>query len=293
VKKSNQTLVFLIFSVVYIASYRHATANSLKTHCFNTDSVEYCFHTRNSIEENEVHQYKGIVKKYANKLHDYFDHKPEGVVHLIFNSLDETANGTAFVFPYNYIILNSEKPRKNSYLYSDSTKWRDILFVHEYTHILTMDMTHGMIEALRYVFGSSVKVNGLLPRWMLEGVAVWAESYFVEGGRATDNKLREDLSHIYSLSNICDDVSCIDEVNHKPYGSLSYWMGGVFFYDIEKKKPGTMRCLFQNHSDQVPFFMGVTFKNCVGVDLGYAYQKFISRYRGKSKCRLGKLCDFS
>jgi hypothetical protein len=241
-------------------------------------------HYENAEEMDFAARVKRSIQEYAPRLHHYFENRPQTDVHIRFNSLDESANGMATGFPYNIMTLNLERPDKTSYLYSEKSKWIDTLVVHEYIHIITMDMTSGVVDWLRYLFGSSVKVNGVMPSWAIEGVAVWAEDEFVGSGRAQDQDLLDDLSVILNSSNSCTDISCLDEPNHRPYGGLPYWVGGSFFKYVEDQKPETLSCIFNNHSDQIPFFFHFTFKNCFGKGLESTFEDYLVSMRGRTPC---------
>ena len=137
------------------------------------DSVQFHIHyTKEKIfYKNKVIQ---VIKNDLDSYHRYFNYRPQSDVHFLIVSATE-ANGLASVFPYNVITLNDFPPVETNYL-ANTKDWIRQLVVHEYIHILTMDMTKGYINNLRYVFGSMVKTNAVIPRWLSEGVAVWAES---------------------------------------------------------------------------------------------------------------------
>ena len=56
--------------------------------------------------------------------------------------------------------------------------WLRLVLAHEFTHIVHLDRSRGMMTAARCVFGRApfVMPNLFLPTWQIEGVATWQES---------------------------------------------------------------------------------------------------------------------
>ncbi len=61
--------------------------------------------------------------------------------------------------------------------------WALEMMIHEYTHILNMYPAHGIYVPFKWVFGTVVRPNAILPRWWLEGLAVNLESRLTSHGR--------------------------------------------------------------------------------------------------------------
>lgn len=205
--------------------------------------------------------------------HQYFNYRPKGPVHFIVKEFANDANGMATVFPYNSITLNDFPPLQSDYL-NYSKDWIKQLVVHEYIHILTMDMTSGFIDYLRTIFGSMVKTNGVMPAWMLEGVSVWAESKLPNEGRANSKMVKYEVYQHLKNDRNCTDISCLDYPMYYPYGHLRYWMGGLFLTYLEKLKPNTISCIFNEHSGRVPFFLNSIFENCYGQNVDDLFSAF-------------------
>ena len=76
------------------------------------------------------------------------------------------ANGYASYLPQNTIVIFVTAPEANSTLsfYHD---WNDLIFTHEYTHILHIDTISGFNAILRKVLGRVVSINGLAPNWVV------------------------------------------------------------------------------------------------------------------------------
>lgn len=259
------------------------------THSLIYDGVN--FHIHFPVNKNDFRKkIVEVIQSEFEYFHQYFDYRPQGDVHFLIVSAMES-NGLAKVFPYNMVILNDYPPLAPHYL-SNTTDWIKQLVVHEYIHILTMDMTRGPINKLRYIFGSMVKTNAVIPRWLAEGVAVWAESLSrnvtnkepvkVLEGRANHQGVLFDVYNQLKSDSNCNSISCLDEPQYYPYGNLLYWVGGTFLQYLETTKKGAISCIFKNHSDGIPFLLNSIFEVCVGQNVEKSFQAFRTSFMAKN-----------
>src|SRR5262249_29806880 len=110
------------------------------------------------------------------------DHAPD--VKTIIAMADDTdsANGFAGVLPRNAIQLYATGPTGFSEL-DDHDDWLYGLVAHEYTHILHLDTMEGLPRIYNAIFGRTWAPNQVMPRWVIEGIAVYEESKRSAGGR--------------------------------------------------------------------------------------------------------------
>ena len=110
---------------------------------------------------------------YAFKLEEAYDFlnplftdKPERTV-VIINDKTDVTNGYATGIPYPHIMAYPVLAGPSESL-GESGDWALELLSHEYTHILTFEPATGFMKYLRFVFGTIVSPNILLPRWWKE-----------------------------------------------------------------------------------------------------------------------------
>ncbi len=94
---------------------------------------------------------------------------------IVVSDDQDDANGSATPVPYDTIRLYAVPPSSFSEL-QDYRDWLRQLVAHEYTHILHLDNIGGFPALVNGVFGKLWPPNGLLPSFMLEGLAVLNES---------------------------------------------------------------------------------------------------------------------
>mgnify|MGYP001609770077 FL=1 len=133
------------------------------------------------------------------------------------------ANGYATILPENRITLY-DYPMPISFHYSN---YLDTLFTHELTHIVTLSLRDGIASPLAAVFGNWVSITALLPRSMVEGVAVHAES--AEGfGRAHHPSVRQMLLQDHRENRFKSPGQAAGGFDIVPNGAIPYHYGGLF-----------------------------------------------------------------
>lgn len=114
---------------------------------------------------------------------------------VYFNADPQYHNGLATVVPRDRILIHTEAPE----LYSSIGVYRDYLFetlTHEWAHILSLQQRRGAFRVFSWALGNSSRPNGLWPRWMHEGLAVYVESSL--GGRPSSGWL-DYFKRMYAL----------------------------------------------------------------------------------------------
>jgi len=113
-------------------------------------------------------------------------HPPRQVVDLTLVDDIDAANGATLVFPSDRIYVFLPPPATEPGLqHYDS--WLRLVTTHELTHVFHLDRVRGVWGGVQAVFG---RVPGLFPNdyqpsWVTEGLAVYYESKFTNGGRVT------------------------------------------------------------------------------------------------------------
>ncbi|MBI5527956.1 MAG: PD40 domain-containing protein [Deltaproteobacteria bacterium] len=152
---------------------------------------------------------------------------------LIYDDVD-SANGSAWVRPYNAISILITSPGSLSSL-NDYDEWLWGLIVHEYAHVIHLDMAYGIPWVVNSVFGKTSTPNQVQPRWFIEGLATYAESYYSGGGR-----IRSSLFGMYVRTAMIEDAFPeIDRVASGqvwwPQGTTAYLYGSHFIDYIARR----------------------------------------------------------
>ncbi len=161
-------------------------------------------------------------------------HVPKERVQVVLGDATDDANGSANAFLRPVIELYGAPPDDRSELndYEDYV-WN--LVVHEYTHILHLDQVGGVPRAVNFVFGQLWTPNALQPTWLIEGLAVWAESAQSGSGRE-----RSAIYDMYLRSEVLENrFFRLDEVtgvpSRWPWGAVAYLHGSRFMEYLAKR----------------------------------------------------------
>ena len=224
-------------------------------------------------QESFAEHLEDIINNDFLKIHTYFDYIPRSELHIVSKEDANSANGSAIVFPRNTIVVHDYPPSFESSL-AHTADWTRILLIHEYIHILSLEMTFGLQNFFRPILGSTMKWAQITPGWFAEGVAAWGESYFTGEGRIEHAGIKATLQRVLRNDKNCQKFSCFDGPKHYPFRQTRYWVGGFFFDYLEKKKAGTVACIVRDQARKIPLMFNGSWKKCYGKNLEDAYKEF-------------------
>lgn len=207
---------------------------------------------------------KLLAKRYivaAEQAHELlmpiFKEGPRRTIVVLQDDTD-LSNGLANFIPYAHIVIYPVLPTQG-----DSTDeygdWPLEVMIHEYAHILNMYPAHGIYWPFKYIFGSVIRPNAILPRWWLEGLAVDLESRLSNHGRLRSSQTQAQArAFVLSDKMKTEDVATINEVESRtyPFGARPYLYGGWWWSEAHGKKGDELIYTFnQNFSRRLPFLL--------------------------------------
>lgn len=174
----------------------------------------------------------GVVAERAHRiLSNVLDHQPTEKTLIYLADDTDSANGMATVLPRNAIQLNATGPTGFNEL-DDYDDWLYGLVAHEYTHILHLDTYEGLPTIYNSIFGKTWAPNQIMPRWLIEGIAVYEESKRSSGGR-NRGTLFDSFIRIAQLGH---QELRLDEVSgaprRYPRGNAAYVYGSHFLHYV-------------------------------------------------------------
>jgi hypothetical protein len=207
---------------------------------------------------------KDLAKRYvlaAEQAHELlfpvFKEGPHKTVIFLKDDTDNS-NGLANFLPYPHITVYPVLPSTLDSI-DDYGDWPLEIMVHEYTHILNMYPAHGFYVPLKWIFGSVVRPNALLPKWYLEGLAVGLESVFTDHGRLRSVETQAAARALVLGKRFqLEDVSTINEdsITTWPYGSRPYLFGGWWWENVHREKGvSVIETWNQNFSRRLPYMI--------------------------------------
>jgi len=121
-----------------------------------------------------------LAEQTHDRLVPFLKWKPEGRTEIILTDHLDQANAITTAFPRRTIVIYLVQPAGQPGNYDD---WMEEVIVHEYTHLLDMDMVSGFPAFLCKTFGRLFLPNTVQPWDQIEGLAVYSESRYPRFGR--------------------------------------------------------------------------------------------------------------
>ena len=201
---------------------------------------------------------------------------PPGRVQVILVNQADISNGWATPVPYDAIEIAALAPEPDS-LIGNTTDWLELVFTHEYTHIVHLDRTWGVMRAVRGVFGRVPIAfpNMFTPGWQVEGLAVFEESRQTGQGRvpAADFRSIVDVAARQGRFEPRDRAS--GGLVDWPSGNAAYAYGAYFHQFLsERYGPERLAQLADATAGRVPYFSHGAFARVFGKPLDTLWNEF-------------------
>ncbi|MEO7092263.1 MAG: hypothetical protein ABI175_03365, partial [Polyangiales bacterium] len=204
---------------------------------------------------DEVARRVATVAEHAHlTLAPALEHTPRDKTLIVLVDDTDGANGFAGVLPRNAINLFATAPPAFSEL-DDHDDWLYGLPAHEYTHVLHLDTMSGLPNIYNRIFGKTWAPNQVMPRWVIEGVAVYEESKRSAGGRNRGTR----FDQFIRIARHDDRDLRIDEVSgaprQYPRGNAAYVYGSHFLrYVFDRFGDDTLRKMSHTSGGYAPPF---------------------------------------
>ncbi len=267
---------------------------------FTIETEHFFIHYHNGLED-WAKGVNNIAEDVYEKLTQEFNYHPEEKTHVVIMDRSDLVSGYAMVFPYNTIFLNPGYPDLDTTI-GEYDNFLYNLFVHEYAHILSMDVTEGYSGKLRKIFGKPVPAetpssglfflllsppNIFMPRWWHEGIATEVEAKYGFGGRGK----RSFYDMVFRMAVEEDYLPSIDMINGDiPFwtkGHSSYIYGYNLFAYLKERYDLKYSFLVKRHSARVPYFINAVPKQLFnGKDYKMLYEESLQWLKEKQGERL-------
>ncbi|MFN3201897.1 MAG: hypothetical protein ACE366_26060 [Bradymonadia bacterium] len=198
---------------------------------------------------------------------------PEQRTQVLLSDFGDGANGFANAQPYLLISLFAAPPAMDGNL-NEFDDWLRQLVYHEYVHVLHLDTITGWPKFLNGFFGKQYGPNQNMPRFLVEGLAVYLESATSGFGRIHSATFKGYLRAQALAGKLFD----LDEVVHVPFdwpGANVWYLYGGHFIDwvAHNRSPeGLTRMNYAISDDMIPYAMNRGAKAAMGSTLEEMWQ---------------------
>jgi len=207
----------------------------------------------------------------------FFNWQPRQKTHVVLVDRMDIANGSAFHFPNNVMVLHATPPNDIAGL-EDFDNWLAIVFRHEFTHIVHLDKAQGLPLFLRSGLGRLPLLfpNTFEPPWIIEGIATFIETNSAKGiGRGQSNYFRSLMRN-----EVRHGIKSLRAVNQPmlswPSGTTRY-LYGVYFFQFLRDTYNThkIKQFIEEYSrSPIPFFLNTNSRQVFSKDFYELWQAF-------------------
>lgn len=233
-----------------------------------------------------------IAERRHGTLVQRLDWQPSAPTHLVLSDESGNPNGMATVFPFARMLLFPVIPDDIGEL-ADSDDWLELLFDHEYTHVLHLDKAKGAPMGLRRLFGRNPLLfpNTLQPAWLKEGLATYEETDDRRGygrGQSAYYRMLMRLETIRGLK----PLRQVNLPLRSWPGGVTNYLYGVYFFRFLNERYGedAARRLVEAYSDNlIPFRIDSNPIEPFGKDLETLWGEFEHALKQEFSPRLREL----
>jgi len=215
-----------------------------------------------------------IAEEAHARLSPLLDHQPSERTQIVLTDDTDFANGSATPLFYDLVHGYAATPDPRSSI-SDFDDWVAELINHEYTHILHLDTVLGVPAAANSIVGKIWIPNGAQPPWVIEGMAVMAESEVTAAGRvrASTEEMAARTEALYGFPRI-DQLSSLSL--QWPRASNWYTLGGRFLTWIgDEYGLGALRDLSHDYGSRpIPLAVNLSSERVLGKSYLELYGEF-------------------
>jgi hypothetical protein len=253
----------------------------------------------NLVYYSETHSYviSHLARSYENTMafyKNFFDYRPSENTSLFLQDFSDWGNGGATAVPKNLVFLELS-PFQHVYDMMPGYERMSLIMNHELVHVITMDKPVGSSPFFRKLFFGKVmaeKDNPLsmayayltsprtyAPRWYVEGIAVFMETWMDGGlGRTLGSydemvfrtKVLEN-AHIYDAIGLESEGTAVDF----QIGAISYLYGTRFFSHLALKYGPQKVIDWTSAGKGSKSYFAAEFKRIFGLPLGDEWSRWI------------------
>jgi len=254
---------------------------------YSQESEHFQVHFHQGLEA-DARKVLAVAERVHQRLSALLQWQPQGRTEIVLTDEYDISNGYASPYPANRMTLYLSAPDELNSL-EDYGDWLELVFTHEYLHILHLDKASGAPNVLRHIFGRFLLLfpNVFQPAWFIEGLATYVETDTSRGVGRGQSSYYDMLMRMETLSGLKPLRQVNQPMASWPMGTVPY-LYGVFFYRFLAERYGEakIRQLVGNYSNNIiPFRINSNARQVLGKDLDQLWAEFRAyleaRYQGQ------------
>jgi len=262
--------------LVGISSLPAAVSHRAGLEWYSLDSKHFQVHFHKGIED-QARKVLAVAEKVHTRLSAFLEWQPQERTEIVLTDEYDVSNGYASPYPANRMTLYLSAPDEINGL-EDYGDWLELVFTHEYLHILHLDKASGTPRYLRGLFGRFLLLfpNMFQPSWFVEGLATYTETDPARGVGRGQSSYYDMLMRMETLQGLKPLRQINQPIASWPMGTVPY-LYGVYFYQFLAERYGEekIKQLVDNYSNNIiPFRINTNSRRVLGKDLDQLWAEF-------------------
>ncbi len=270
------TIIICSISVVSHANVFHDSNLNWKT----IETEHYYLHFHDG-EESIVRKFLPVANHIHNQVTDFLQWVPKDKTHVVFTDEFDLSNGFATVFPRTNTHIFLSSPDDINSL-EDNDGWLELVFRHEYLHIVHLDKARGAPLTVRKILGRhpfyipTTFPNAYQPNWYIEGLATYYETDNERGIGRGQSSYYNMLMRMELLGGLKKVRQINQPIGTWPAGAIPYLYGVNHYQFIQEKYGETkIQALVEGLSDNViPYRIDSNTQNVFNKNLDLLWFEF-------------------
>lgn len=272
-----------IILLLMAGSVRAALSHDSAHQWYTLEGENFLIHYHDGAE-NIARQLLPYAEQVHAELSVYLHWQPQGPVEIVLSDEVDFSNGYATFFPANRTTLYLTPPDEVDGL-EDHAGWLELVFRHEYLHILHLDKASGFPSTLRKLFGRFILFfpNALQPNWVTEGLATYIETDRERGIGRGQSSYYDMLMRMETLAGIKPLRQTNQPLVSWPMGQTPYLYGVHYLQFLDSLKgPDDIATWVDEYSDNlIPYRINSTSRAVYGYTLSPMWRDFETYLREK------------
>lgn len=262
--------------LVGISSLSAAVSHRAGLEWSSMESKHFQVHFHQGLE-GSAHKVLTVAEAVHTRLSAFLEWQPEERTEIVLTDEYDVSNGYASPYPANRMTLFLSAPDEINGL-EDYDDWLELVFTHEYLHILHLDKASGTPQYLRGLFGRFLLLfpNMFQPSWFIEGLATYTETDLARGVGRGQSSYYDMLMRMETLHGLKPLRQINQPIASWPMGTVPY-LYGVYFYQFLADRYGEekIKQLVDNYSSNlIPFRINTNTRRVLGKDLDQLWSEF-------------------
>lgn len=189
-----------------------------------------------ALQRQQAEYFASVAESVYPRITQAFEWQPRAKTEIVLLDAFDFANGFATPLPFNHSAIFFTPPDEGEL--TEISDWFELVFTHEFTHIVHLDKARGAPNVVRSIFGRQwfTFPNLLQPTWAIEGLATFIES----DQEQQQGRLGNSYYDALMTMEVASGVKSLRELNAngRAWPLSKAYLYGAYFYQFLAERYG-------------------------------------------------------